>query len=99
MPIYRLAAVGYQILVGLRKVLAAQKRVPSQRAWMRRHQYLVLAAVYQGCFALCELAPEHKRHVLALRRDGADGGIGELLPAYILVGVGFLMLYGQRGVD
>ena len=45
------------------------------------------------------LPPEHEDDAFRVSRDRANHMLGELLPAFLLVGVGLTLLHGQDRVE
>ena len=62
-------------------VAAEETTAGRQRRWVHRFQDQMLEGVDQGLFGDGVVAPEDEDEMLALLGEGADGGIGELLPA------------------
>ena len=62
-------------------VAAEETTAGRQRRWVHRFQDQMLEGVDQGLFGDGVVVPEDEDEMLALLGEGADGGIGELLPA------------------
>ncbi len=90
----------YQITVRLREMMAAKEAAAGgERRRVHRFQNQVFERVYQGLFGDGIVAPEDEDEVLALLREGADGGIGELFPAVARMRGGLSGTHRQRGVE
>lgn len=57
--------------------------------WVRQH----------GLFLLCRTSPKEDDNGAVLFVDGPNDGIGELLPAHVLVGVGLMGSDGEYGIE
>ena len=62
-------------------------------------EHVVAAAVDEAGFAYGVAAPEEKHDAAAMLREGADGGVGEGLPAFVLVRAGLMGAHGEGGVE
>ena len=70
-----------------------------QRRGMHRFEDQVFGRVNQDLLGDSEVAPEDEDEMFALLRQGAYGGIGELLPTVVRVRGGLTSAHRQRGVE
>ena len=100
LPHDRLLAHGAEVFVGAREVAAAEESpVDRQRRRVHGFEDQVALRVGDGAFLLGVAAPEHVDDALYALGDGAHHGVGEGLPAFVLVGACLMGPHGQRGVE
>ena len=59
----------------------------------------MLTAVDHGGFLMSFLPPEHEDDAFRVSRDRANHMLSELLPTFLLVGVGLTLLHSQNRVE
>ena len=81
--------------------MAATEETPvgRQRRGVRSRQHIVLGGVYQRFLGDGIAAPEEEDDTRTLLAEGLDGGIGELLPAVLLVAACLMGTNGEGGVE
>lgn len=80
-------------------MLAAQKRIASERRWVCGLQNMVLFCVDQVAFALRELAPKQENEPFVVLAQFADDHLCEICPADVLVRIGQSRSDGQHRID
>src|SRR6266581_3862138 len=99
-PVYRRLAVGLQIAVDPRKMSATEKSaMRRERGRMRAFQNQVFPGIDEGALFLRVAAPEHEYQALAFPVEQFDDGVGELLPALVLMAAGFPGLHGECCIE
>ena len=66
---------------------------------MTRFQHQMVVAVYKSRFFLGEGAPQHKHQVLPATGKCFDDIVGDFVPAYIGMRIGFSGDNGKAGVE
>src|SRR5690606_38732231 len=99
-PVDRPQSAPAQILVGLRKMAAAEESaVCRQRRGMRRPEYTVAAGIDDLALLLRIAAPQQEHQSLALAVEHIHHMVGEAFPATALMGSGLALFYRQHGVE
>lgn len=100
LPVNRRAANLYELRVTLRKVLAAEEApVCRERRGMRRREHRVPLLVHLLALFGRRSAPEKEDEVVVVFVARLNHGIGELLPALVLVRVRLAALHRQAGIE
>ncbi len=89
-----------QPMIGFAEVAAAKEAAVRRKwRWMRRLQYQVLVRIYQLCFVLRKLAPQHKHHMLLICRHMPYHFIGKGMPSCLCVRIGSIGHHRERGIE
>lgn len=92
--------MGGEVAVGGGEMSAADKAaVGTEGTGVRGGEDEVTLAVDILPLALGITAPEHEDQIITLFVESSDGGIGEFLPAFVLMTAGAMRLYGKGGVE
>lgn len=99
LPIHRGDSVGFQVSIGLRKMLTAGKAAAGQRRRVGGFEYQVAGGIYEFFFLFGKISPKHKHQVLALLRELFYYCVGKKLPADSFVRTGLVFFNSEHGVE
>lgn len=92
--------MGGEVAVGGGEMSAADEAaVGTEGTGVRGGEDEMTLAVDELPLALGITAPEHEDQIITLFVEGSDGGIGEFLPAFVLMAASAMRLYGKGGVE
>ena len=100
LPSYWLDAVLFQILVGLDEMTATEETsIDRERRGVRCFEHQVFAVVDDVPFLSGITAPKKEDKMLAMLRQGGNGGIRESLPTLALMATCHAGLHRERGIE
>lgn len=93
--------MGSQISIRLTELVITEPSAPVSRQGrgVYAFQYQMSLGVDESAFALGIGTPKEENEVFFFLGNDSDDGVGEGLPAFVLVGARLMGPHGQRGVE
>ena len=93
--------MGSQISIRLTELVITEPSAPvgRKRGGVYAFKHQVPVGIDKCAFALGIGTPKEENEILFFLGDDSDDGVGEGLPAFVLVGACLMGPHGQRGVE